>query len=77
VISRRMRRELGISSKTKLAVYMRRNKLVLTKLEFPHLGEELKGLFQEIDENYKRRRRPTEREILEAIKSYRDKKRKE
>jgi len=72
-----MRRELGISSKTKLAVYMRRNKLVLTKLEFPHLGEELKGLFQEIDENYKRRRRPTEREILEAIKSYRDKKRKE
>ncbi len=77
MISRRMRRELGISSKTKLAVYMRRNKLVLTKLEFPHLGEELKGLFQEIDENYKRRRRPTEREILEAIKSYRDKKRKE
>ena len=77
MISRRMRRELGISSKTKLAVYMRRNKLVLTKLEFPHLGEELKGLFQEIDENYKKRRRPTEREILASIQSYREEKRRE
>jgi len=30
VIPQRIRRELGISSKTKLAVYMRGNKLVLT-----------------------------------------------
>ena len=77
VIPQRIRRELGISSKTKLAVYMRGNKLVLTKLEFPHFGEELKGLFREIDENYKKRRRPTEREILASIQSYREEKRRE
>ena len=77
VIPQRIRRELGISSKTKLAVYMRGNKLVLTKLEFPHLCEELKGLFREIDENYKKRRRPTEREILASIQSYREEKRRE
>src|SRR5438046_10280618 len=77
VIPQRIRRELGISSKTKLAVYMRGHKLVLTKLEFPHLGEELHGLFREIDENYKKRRRPTEREILDSIQSYRDEKRRD
>jgi len=48
----------------------------VTKVEFPHLGEELKGLFREIDENYKKRRRPTEREILASIQSYREEKRK-
>jgi len=77
VIPQRIRRELGIGSKTKLAVYMRGNKVVLTKLEFPHLGEELKGLFREIDENYKKRRRPTKREILASIQLYRDEKRRE
>ena len=39
--------------------------------------EELKGLFREIDENYKKRRRPTEREILASIQSYREEKRRE
>ncbi len=39
--------------------------------------EELKGLFREIDEKYKKRRRPTEREILASIQSYRDEKRRE
>jgi antitoxin PrlF len=76
VIPQRIRRELGIGSKTKLAVYMRGDKLVLTKLEFPPIGEELKGLFREIDERYARKRRPTEREILASIRSYRDEKRK-
>jgi AbrB family looped-hinge helix DNA binding protein len=71
VIPQRIRRELGIGSKTKLAVYLRGNKLVLTKVEFPPIGEELKGLFREIDARYKRKRRPTEREILAAIQSHR------
>ncbi len=76
VIPQRIRRQLGISTKTKLAVYMRGNKLVVTKLELPPLGEELRGLFREIDEHYKRTKRPTEREILASIRSYRDEKRK-
>jgi len=76
VIPQRIRKELGISSKTKLAVYMRGDKLVVTKLELPPLGEELRGLFREIDERYGRKRRPSEREILASIRSYRDEKRK-
>jgi len=36
------------------------------------LGEELKELFDEVDRRYKRKRRPTEREILASIQSYRD-----
>ena len=76
VIPQRIRRVLGISTKTKLAVYMRGNKLVVAKLELPPLGDELKGLFREIDERYKSKRRPTEREILASIRSYRHEKRK-
>ena len=76
VIPQRIRKELGIGIKTKLAVYVRGNKLVVTKLELPQLGEELKGLFREIDERYRRKRRPTEREILASIQSYRSEKRK-
>ncbi len=34
------------------------------------------GLFREIDEHYKGTKRPTEREILASIRSYRDEKRK-
>ena len=75
VIPQRMRRELGIDSKTRLALYMRGDKLVLTKIEVPSLGEELKGLFREIDERYKGKRRPSEREILSSIRSYRIEKR--
>ncbi len=77
VIPQRIRRELGISTKTKLAVYLRGNKLVVTKLELPPLGVELKELFREIDERYKRKRRPTERDILASIQSYRDEKRRD
>lgn len=77
VIPQRIRKELGIGTKTKLAVYMRGNKLVVTKLELPPLGAELKGLFREIDERYKTKRRLTEREILASIQSYRHGKRKD
>lgn len=76
VIPQRIRRELGIGSKTRLAVYMRGNKLVVTKVELPPLGEELKELFHEIEERYKGKRRPSESEILSSIRSYRDEKRK-
>jgi len=71
VIPQQLRRELKIKPKTKLAVYRRGDKLVVTKLEIPSLGEELKALFREIDEQSKGRRRPTEREILEEIQAYR------
>jgi len=72
VIPQRMRKELGIASKTRLAVYMKGDKLVLTKLKLPQLGEELSELFREIDDLYRGKRRPSEREILEAIHSYRN-----
>ncbi len=75
VIPLQMRKELGIKPKTKLAVYKRGDKLVMAKLEIPPLGEELKGLFAEIDERYKGKRRPTEREILAEIQAYRREKR--
>ena len=71
VIPQQMRRKLGIKAKTRLAVYRKGNKLVMTKLEIPSLGEELKDLFQKIDERYKERKRPSEREILEEIQEYR------
>ena len=75
VIPQGLREELHIKPKTKLAVYKRGDKLVLTKLRIPSLGEELRSLFREIDENYKRKRRPTEKEILEEIQAYRREKR--
>jgi AbrB family looped-hinge helix DNA binding protein len=72
IIPQRIRKELGISARTKLAVYMRGNKFVVTKFELHPLGDKLKGLFREIDEGYKGKRRPTDREILASIRSYRD-----
>ncbi len=75
VIPRQLRVELNIMPKTKLAVYRSGDKLVLTKLEIPSLGEALKALFREIDEHYKGKRRPTEKEILEDIQAYRKERR--
>ncbi|MDE1854152.1 MAG: AbrB/MazE/SpoVT family DNA-binding domain-containing protein [Thaumarchaeota archaeon] len=75
VIPLQMRKELGIKPKSRLAVYKRGDKLVMAKLEIPPLDEELKGLFEEIDERYKGKRRPTEREILSEIQAYRKEKR--
>ena len=75
VIPRQMRAELKIIPKTKLAVYRSGDKLVLTKLEIPSVGEELKALFREIDRHYKGKRRPTEKEILEDIQAYRKERR--
>ena len=71
VIPRQLRAKLNIKPKTKLAVYRRGDKLVVTKLKIPSLDEELDELFREIDKHYKGKRRPTEKEILEEIQAYR------
>lgn len=47
----------------------------MAKLEVPPLGDELKELFKEIDEHYRGKRRPTEKEILAEIQAYRKEKR--
>ncbi|NWG09881.1 MAG: AbrB/MazE/SpoVT family DNA-binding domain-containing protein [Nitrososphaerales archaeon] len=77
VIPQQLRRELKIAPKTKLAVYRKGDKLVVTKLKVPPLGEELRSLFKEIDEKYEGKKRPTEKEILEEIQAYRREKRAE
>jgi AbrB family looped-hinge helix DNA binding protein len=75
VIPQQIRKELGIRPKTKLAMYSRGGRLVAAKVEAPSLGDELKALFREIDERYKGKKRPTEREILAEIQAYRKEKR--
>ena len=71
VIPQKLRRESKITAKTKLAIYRIEDKLVVTKLNVPQLGEELKELFREIDEQNKGKKKPTEKEILEEIRAYR------
>ncbi len=66
VIPQRLRRELMITPKTKLAIYKKGDKLVVTKLNVPPLGEELRDLFREINEQNKGKK-PSEKEILEEI----------
>ena len=46
VIPQQLRRELKIKPKTKLAVYRKGDKLVVTRLKVPPLGEELSDLFR-------------------------------
>ena len=77
VIPQKLRRELQITAKTKLAIYRKGDKLVLAKLNVPPLGEELKELFRKIDEQNKGKKKPTEKEILEEIQAYRREKRAE
>lgn len=71
VIPQELREELEIKPRTKLAVYKSGDKLVLTKLRVPSLREELRALFRDIDENYRGKKRPTEKEILEEIQAHR------
>ncbi len=47
----------------------------ITKPEMPTLAHELNVLFKQIDERYKGKKRPTEKEILEEIQAYRKEKR--
>ena len=74
VIPQRLRKELKITSKTKLVVYRKGDKLVVSKLEVPPLGEELKDLFGEIDKQRKGKK-VSEDEILREIQTYRLEKR--
>ncbi len=75
VIPQEMRRQLAIKAKTKLAVYRRDDKLVVTKLRLPTIGDELNDLFREIDEQGKGKKTPSEKEILQEIEAYRKEKR--
>ena len=53
VIPQRLRKELKITSKTKLVVYRKGDKLVVSKLEVPPLRDELKDLFGEVAKQQK------------------------
>jgi len=75
VIPQRFRSELKITPKTKLIVYRKGDKLVVTKLKVPPLKEELNDLFREIDQQNQGKTKPTEKEILEVIQAYRREKR--
>lgn len=73
VIPQRLRNELKITSKTKLALYRKDDKIVVTKLEVPYLREELEKLASEV--NQQQKRKISEKEILKEIQSYRLEKR--
>jgi AbrB family looped-hinge helix DNA binding protein len=73
VIPQRLRNELKITSKTKLALYRKDDTIVVTKLEVPSLREELEKLASEVSEQQKRK--ISEKEILKEIQSYRLQKR--
>jgi AbrB family looped-hinge helix DNA binding protein len=74
VIPQRLRKELDITSKTKLAVYRKGDKIVMTKLEIPPITEELQILFDEVDKQTKGKK-VSEKEILKEIQTYRMEKR--
>jgi len=70
VIPQRFRKELKITSKTKLIVYRKGDKIVVTKLEVPPMIEELKDFFTQIDKQNKGKK-VSNKEILRAIQEYR------
>lgn len=76
VIPQQLRDDLDIKPKTRLALYRRGDKIVVTKLKVPPLAEDLREFLREIDEGRKDSKRPTEREILEEIRAYRSERRK-
>jgi bifunctional DNA-binding transcriptional regulator/antitoxin component of YhaV-PrlF toxin-antitoxin module len=71
VIPQRFRNKLKITPKTKVVIRRRGENLVITKLTIPEIEEDLEALFKEIDEQYKGKKRPTEKEILKEIQTYR------
>jgi AbrB family looped-hinge helix DNA binding protein len=73
VIPQRLRKELKITSKTKLVLYRKDDKIVVTKLEVPSLREELEKLASEVSKQQKTK--ISEKEILKEIQSYRLEKR--
>jgi AbrB family looped-hinge helix DNA binding protein len=76
VIPKEMRRQLAITPKTPLAVYRRGDKLVLAKVSLPTVvGEELDGLFREIDEQNRGKKVPDKRETMREIQAHRKERR--
>jgi len=75
VIPHELRRRLAIKPKTKLAIYRKGDKLVVTKLNVPTAGEELDDFFAEIDRGNRRGKAGSEQEILREIQAYRKEKR--
>jgi len=73
VIPQDLRRRLAIKPKTKLAIYRKGDKLVVTKLKIPTAGKELDDFFAEIDEGIKRV--ASQQEIIKEIQAYRKEKR--
>jgi AbrB family looped-hinge helix DNA binding protein len=74
VIPQRFRKQLKIAPKSKVILYRKDDKIVLTKLSVPPL-ENLEKLFREIDIQNKGKKPPVEIEILEEIQAYRRTKR--
>ena len=74
LIPQKFREELKITSKTKLVLYRKDDKIVVAKLEIPSLKEELEKLVNEV--NKQQKKKISEKEILEEIQSYRIEKRK-
>lgn len=75
VIPQDLRRRLAIKPKTKLAIYRKGDKLVVTKLKIPTAGKELDDFFAEIDEGRKKGKAASEQEIIKEIQAYRKEKR--
>lgn len=71
VIPQRLRTKLNIKPNNRIAIYRRGNKLVLTKLDVPSLDEKLNATFVQIDEQYRGKKKPTEKEILKEIQAFR------
>ena len=71
VIPQDLRKKLKITPKTKLLVYRRKDKLIISRLKVESLTEDLKNLFKEIDKESPKRRRSSEKEILREIQAYR------
>jgi AbrB family looped-hinge helix DNA binding protein len=67
VIPQKLRRELKIVARTKLAIYRKNDKLVVTKFTVPPLGEELEELFRKIGEQNKEKKKRTGKEVLKEV----------
>lgn len=56
VIPQEMRRQLAIGPKTKLAIYRRDDKLIVTKISLPAISGEIDAVLKEIDSQRGRRK---------------------
>lgn len=75
VIPAELRKELGLKPKTRFLIRGRGKTLVLQKLDLEQEKREMEKLWEEIDQAFKGKRRPTEKEILGEIQAYRKSKR--